>query len=138
MTIEIKVLNNSEIIHNKEILSTFYVDKYYKGYEKAILNSTYIIIALDDDKVVGALRIITDSFRFALFVDFVVEENARNHGVGTKLTQKAVEVCKDLYIDNIILYTDPTKGKEWLVDFYKKLGFIEHQGTLMQYEIRKK
>jgi len=134
--IDIKVFHDSEIGDNKDILFDFFLSKYPSGYEKAVLNSNYIIAAIINGKVIGALRIITDEWRFALIVDFVVEEDMRGQGIGGRIIKTAIDACRDTGIvdANIRLFADPTPGKEWLVGFYERVGFIKHTATAMSYK----
>ena len=131
---EIQVFSGNDIEASKDIIYAFYLPKYYPEYTKAILNSGYVVVAVSNKQVVGALRIITDNDRFAFIVDFVVDEGVQKQGVGTKIMDKAVEVCEKELVEFTGLFVERVEGLEWLVEFYEKLGFKTQDGFYMEYQ----
>lgn len=131
---KIKVVSNTDLLKYADALSDFYFRIYKIRYKKPVLNSTYIVFVEVDNKIVGALRIITDKSRYALIVNFQIEEKMQNNGIGTKVINKAVAVCQKNGVKNIRLFADPTPEKRWVVDFYKKLGFDIYGAIPMEYK----
>jgi ribosomal protein S18 acetylase RimI-like enzyme len=131
----IKVLTGSEIKIYEDTLSDFYFSKYNISYKKAVSNSDYVVIATVKDKIVGALRIITDKTRYALIVNVAIDEHFQNMGIGTRIMNQALEVCLNESIENIRLFANPTKEKTWIVNFYKRLGFKKYGAIPMEYRI---
>ena len=89
--------------------------------EKAINNSSYTIIAVDDNQTVGMGRLIGDGMYY-IIADIVVCPAYQNKGIGTNITKMLIE-----YVENetptggrssIQLIAE--KGKE---SFYEKMGF---------------
>jgi len=116
-----------------ETIVEFYQPKYKKPFnENTVMNSAIICLAFDNDKVVGAVRAISDLSRHALIVDLIVEEESRKQGIGSKLLGNIVKELKSINVANISLATDPKYP--WLVDFYKKNGFKPVEGgTYLEY-----
>lgn len=121
------------------MLKDFYIPLYDmytpENYEKAILSSEYVSIALESNKVVGALRVISDNVRFALLVDFVVDENRQREGIGSNIMKETIKFLKEKRIHSITLNTDPKH--EWLEGFYSEFGFVESNGVYMIYNWQK-
>jgi ribosomal protein S18 acetylase RimI-like enzyme len=86
-----------------------------KGFMKPWLNSTLVVSAWDGDKLVGAVRVLSDTIFRSIIYDLLVSPEYQGHGIGKELVNR----CKSHY-----------PGSEWLVGcdrknigFYKKLGF---------------
>ncbi|MCX6808168.1 MAG: GNAT family N-acetyltransferase [Candidatus Berkelbacteria bacterium] len=100
----------------------FYRPRYETSFTKdTVLNSTIICLAFDGDKVVGAVRTISDLSRHGLIVDLIVEKAYRQKHIGTNLLQLTVVELKKHNVKNIGLGTEP--GVPRLVKFYQKNGF---------------
>lgn len=90
-------------------------DEMKTGFMQPWLNSTLVISAWDGDRLVGVVRVLSDTiFRFVIY-DLLVNPEYQGKGIGSELVNK----CKSHY-----------PGSEWLVGcdrkdvaFYKKLGF---------------
>ena len=108
---------------------TFYQTKYEIGYSDTTLeNSAIIVTAKDGDKIVGAVRAISDMSRHSMVVDLIVDEKYRRQGIGTRLMEIIVEELKNKTERSIGLVTDPKLP--WLEDFYKRIGFAELEGGI--------
>jgi ribosomal protein S18 acetylase RimI-like enzyme len=86
-----------------------------KGFMQAWLNSTLVVSAWDDERLVGAVRVLSDSIFRSIIYDLLVDPEYQGQGIGSEL----VRHCFAQYLDS-----------EWLVGldkknigFYKKLGF---------------
>ena len=105
-----------------EDIVDFYKPKYKKTFnEDTVLNSTIICLAIIDDKIVGAVRALSDLSRFGTIIDLVVENNFRNNGIGTTLTNNITKELLKHNVATISLTTEPESP--WLVHFYERNGF---------------
>jgi predicted N-acetyltransferase YhbS len=82
-------------------------------------NADIIVIATENEKIIGVARSITD-FNYCCYLsDLAVDEKYQKHGIGQRLidmTQKQLnEKCK------IILLSAPSA-----TEYYPKVGFIQH------------
>lgn len=85
------------------------------GFMQPWLNSTLVVSAWDGDKLVGAVRVLSDTIFRSVIYDLLVAPEYQMKGIGSDLVNR----CKSHY-----------PGSEWLVgcdrkniEFYKKLGF---------------
>lgn len=107
--------------------------------QKALANSLYTVIAVQDSQTVGMGRLIGDGVYYTI-VDIVVQPSAQKQGIGNKIINMIIEyVDKETPIggrSSIQLIAE--KGKE---TFYEKIGFklIPHEfcGSGMRKVIRK-
>ena len=82
-------------------------------------NADIIVIATENEKIIGVARSITD-FNYCCYLsDLAVDEKYQKHGIGQRLidmTQKQLnEKCK------IILLSAPSA-----TEYYPKVGFTQH------------
>lgn len=135
MKAEIKILLWDEKNIYKEKIVDFY-DKENKRREKYRIwvdNSSFIILAFLDWKIVGCLRVLSDFFMTALITDLFVDEKFRNNWIWSSLISETIKFCKEKNIKNIDLVADPSD--KWLVNFYSKLWFSDNKNlwTFMSY-----
>jgi len=106
---------------SKQILD-FYKPKYKSPFTKTTIdNSTIICLAIDENKIIGAIRTISDLTRHAEIVDLIVDKDYRKQKIGTKLVQLIVNRLIKYGVKNIGLTTEP--HEDWLIGFYQKIGF---------------
>lgn len=86
-----------------------------KGFMRPWIHSTLVVSAWDGDKLVGAVRVLSDTIFRSVIYDLLVAPEYQRQGIGKEL----VDRCKSHY-----------PCSEWLVgcdrkniEFYKKLGF---------------
>lgn len=91
----------------------------------AALSKTQNITAYDGDKLVGCLRILSDSYFFGTITELLVLPDYQKQGIGSKLLQLARENAPSL------LYFGAQPGLE---SFYEKNGC---QKSLQSYIIKK-
>lgn len=119
-----------------EEIVDFYVPKYKKVFNKdTVLNSTIVCLALSNDKIIGAVRALSDLSRLAVIADLMVEEEYQKMGIGKSLLTNIVEELLKYEVATISLTTEP--DSPWLIDFYNKQGFnpIENSKHLV-YKIK--
>ena len=107
--------------------------------QKAINNSLYTVIAVDNNQTIGMGRLIGDGMYF-MKADVVVQPDYQKQGIGNKIVSMIIE-----YVDKITpvggrssIQLIAEKGKE---SFYEKMGFkmIPHEfcGSCMRKIIHK-
>mgnify|MGYP001018571342 FL=1 len=79
------------------------------------INSTLVISAWDNERLVGAVRVLSDKFIRSVIYDLVIDPEYKNMGIGKELVRRCIE-----HFPNT----------EWLVQtenhikgFYEKIGF---------------
>lgn len=86
--------------------------------EQALSHSLAIYVALDDDTVVGLIRLIGDGFSSVFVQDLIVLPSYQCQGIGSALMKEALEAYKDAY--QVQLVTEQT---EKTLGFYRSMGF---------------
>nr|WP_315024974.1 GNAT family N-acetyltransferase [uncultured Aminipila sp.] len=95
---------------------------------KALMNSSTVLTAWDDEKLVGLVRILDDSEMVA-FMHYVLVSPAY-HGQG--IAGKMIEIIKEKYKDYLYIEIMPEESKN--AAFYEKFGFkILPDGVAMQF-----
>lgn len=123
--ITIKSLSEKERrMYQKELLKLYDPEnKRVKEYKISFRESSFAIIALCDEQIVGAVRIISDMFMCACIIDLLVDPAFRWKWIGRKIMEKTISVCTKKNIKNIELIADPNTS--WLPGFYEQFWF-EH------------
>lgn len=85
-------------------------------------NSKYIVAKTETDEIIGfiGIKIILDE---AEFMNIVVHKDYRNKGIGSKLLEKILYICKKLKIKRILL--EVNEKNETAIKLYEKYNFIK-------------
>ena len=90
-------------------------DDWLKNFNRPFINSTIVISAWDNERLVGTVRAISDNFRRSVIYDMVVDPEYQNKGIGKELIKRCME---------------HNSKSQWLLEtnnknigFYEKLGF---------------
>ena len=90
-------------------------DMIRKGYGVPWVNSTLVISAWDGDRLVGAVRVLSDTMFRSIIYDLMVLPEYKNRGIGKEMVRLCIE-----HFPN----------SEWLVQttkeisgYYEKIGF---------------
>jgi len=90
-------------------------DMIKKGYGVPWVNSTLVISAWDGDRLVGAVRVMSDTMFRSIIYDLMVLPEYQNKGIGKELVERCIEHYPN---------------SEWLVQttkeisgYYEKIGF---------------
>ena len=86
--------------------------------EQALSHSLAIYVALDDDTVVGLIRLVGDGFSSVFVQDLIVLPSYQRQGIGSSLMKEALKDYKDAY--QVQLVTEET---ERTLEFYRFMGF---------------
>ncbi len=89
-----------------------------KSLEEAFKNSTYVLIAIEGDKVVGLSRSISDNVSIHYLQDILVSPSFQKKGVGRKLLSKVLE-----HFENVRTHMILTDDEEKQLRFYESLGY---------------
>jgi ribosomal protein S18 acetylase RimI-like enzyme len=85
-----------------------------KSFNVPFINSTIVISAWVEDKLVGCVRVLSDRIFRSIIYDLAVMPEFQNQGIGKELVRR----CREYFPDS-----------EWLVEtktaagFYEKIGF---------------
>jgi len=86
-----------------------------KNYNLPFINSTLVISAWDNDRLIGAVRVLSDKMFRSIIYDLLVLPEFQNKGIGKELIKRCIE-----HFPN----------SEWLVQttekisgYYEKFGF---------------
>lgn len=103
-----------------------YSDAGWKAYTKdldklqrAFENSSLVVSAWSDDKLVGVIRVISDNITIVYIQDILVLKAFRRCGIATKLLNIVLEKYKN--VRQKVLLTDNTTI---LKEFYEANGFV--------------
>jgi len=79
------------------------------------INSTLVISAWENDRLVGAVRVLSDKIIRSIIYDLVIDPEFQNKGIGKELVKRCIEHFP---------------SSEWLVQttdkifgYYEKIGF---------------
>ncbi len=112
-----------------EMLSGFFVGwpnpPSAKTHLKILNQSTFIVLAISDNRLVGFITAISDGVLAAYIPLLEVLPNYQNRGIGKELVLRMTKKLKKIYM------VDLTVDLE-LQEFYKKLGFSESAGMIIR------
>jgi len=83
------------------------------GFIKPWLNSTLVISVWDGDKLVGAVRVLSDTMFRSVIYDLLVAPEYQKQGIGRELLKRCIEHYPN---------------SEWLAQTTNKAGFYEKNG----------
>ena len=100
-----------------------YPDRLYK----ALMNSSNVFTAWDDDRLVGLVRVLDDKEMVAYVHYVLVHPDYQGRGIASELIKRVKEEYKDYFYIEVM----PEESKN--AAFYKKHGFkIMEDGVAMQ------
>ena len=91
--------------------------------EKALNNSLYTVMAVENGKTIGMGRIVGDGAVICYIQDFVVRPEYQGTGIGRKMMERLIAHVEELRMDQseMMLCLMCAKGRE---QFYEKFGVI--------------
>ena len=97
---------------------------------KVMLENSYLALGfIDDGKLIGFCRAISDGVYKAFLFDVIVKDEYQNEGIGSLIIESVLNHKKLIDVKHIELYCP-----EKITPFYKKLGFETRTSLLMRYE----
>jgi ribosomal protein S18 acetylase RimI-like enzyme len=87
-----------------------------------IENADIIVVAIDDEKIVGVARAVTDYNYCCYLSDLAVDKKYQKQGIGKQLISKVQEQLNDKC--KIILLSAPDA-----TEYYPKIGFTQHNSA---------
>ena len=97
----------------------------FENFNKPFINSTLVVSAWENKRLVGAVRVISDKIIRSVIYDLVIDPEFQNRGIGKELVRRCMKRFPE---------------SEWLVGcdkknngFYMKLGFqdISESGNFL-------
>lgn len=91
--------------------------------EKALNNSLYTVMAVENGKTIGMGRIVGDGAVICYIQDFVVRPEYQGTSIGRKMMERLIAHVEELRMEQseMMLCLMCAKGRE---QFYEKFGFI--------------
>lgn len=94
-----------------------------KNFNKPFINSTLVVSAWENERLVGAVRVLSDKIIRSIIYDLIVDPEYQNRGIGKELVKRCLKSFPD---------------SEWLVctthdktGYYVKLGFQVDNGCFL-------
>ncbi len=94
-------------------------DAMLENFNKPFINSTIVVSAWDEDKLVGCVRALSDTMFRSVIYDLAVLPEYQGRGIGSSLVKKCIEFYPN---SEWSLETIPER-----VSFYEGLGFEINQ-----------
>lgn len=79
------------------------------------VNSTLVIFAWDNERLIGAVRVLSDGIIRSVLYDLVVDPEYRNRGIGREFAKR----CREHFPDTEWL----VQTEEHISAYYERLGF---------------
>jgi len=89
--------------------------EFLEHFNKPFINSTLVISAWDNGRLVGAVRVLSDKIIRSIIYDLIISPEYQNKGIGKELVKRCIEHFPD---SEWLAQTTPDKIK-----YYEKLGF---------------
>lgn len=105
----------SDGLENEEILDKFNIP---------FKNSTLVISAWEDNKLLGVVRVLSDKTVRSVIYDLVVDPDFRGKGIGRELIKR----CIQHYPNSEWL----VQTEEGITGFYEKLGFDRYKNSVLR------
>ena len=97
---------------------------------EAFRNSYKVVTAWEDQKLIGAGRVISDGVIYASIYDLAVLPSYQGHGIGKEIMGSLLKGNEKLF-----MYLTSTFGHE---GFYEKIGFKKHKTAYAKYPFESK
>lgn len=94
-----------------------------KHFNIPFINSTLVISAWDNERLIGTVRVLSDKFIRSVIYDLVIDPEYKNNGIGKELIRRCIEHYPNT---------------EWLVQtenhisgYYEKIGFKVYNDVVL-------
>jgi len=85
------------------------------------INSTLVISAWDNERLVGAVRVLSDQFGRSVIYDLLVDPDYQKKGIGKELVRRCIA-----HFPNSGWLLETTEEN---IGFYEKVGFKQNKGV---------
>lgn len=85
--------------------------------KNAYANSLKILGAYENEKLLGIIRVVGDSYSIVFIQDILVLPEYQRHGIGTALLKKILDIYQNVYQKSLL-----TDNTEKTIRFYKSVG----------------
>lgn len=85
--------------------------------KKALENTTFTLLAMQDERVIGLLRAVGDGSSIVFIQDILVLPEFQRKGIGSNLLTRTLDYFKDVYQIHLL-----TGNEEKTVKFYESIG----------------
>ena len=92
---------------------------------KILKQSSHLVLAIADDKVIGFINAISDGVLSAYIPLLEVLPKYKNKGIGSELVKRMKDKLKNFYMIDLSCDKD-------VQSFYRKLGFTESSGMMIR------
>ena len=96
----------------------------FKNFNIPFIHSTLVFSAWNEDKMVGCVRVLSDTMFRSIIYDLAVLPEYQNQGIGSELINKCIETYPN---SEWSLETIPER-----VSFYEKLGFEINKSPVLK------
>lgn len=126
MTLEIRKAKLSEVNEIKQLVDSVEEmdvtrDTFGDGYYERLIRSGILLVAIDQEKVVGVcFGTINSKEKWADLLGLIVEIAYRKQGVGSTLVQEFEKIAKQKKVKEINLYADRLQ-----IGLFNKLGYTQ-------------
>ena len=94
-----------------------------KSFNAPFINSTLVVSAWENDRLVGTVRVLSDTIIRSVIYDLVIDPEYRNRGIGKELVKRCIKRFPN---------------SEWLVQtekqiagYYEKIGFTVYRDVVL-------
>ena len=94
-----------------------------KLFNAPFINSTFVVSAWENERLVGTVRVLSDTIIRSVIYDLVVDPEYRNRGIGKELVKRCIKRFPN---------------SEWLVQtekhiagYYEKIGFTVYRDVVL-------
>ena len=131
---DIKIINNKKKFNEQELQDLFASCNWESSKQpellvKAFLNSSNVVCAYRNEKLVGIIRSMDDGIWSSNIDCLLVHKDCQGQGIGTQLIQTLLKNLSKIKYINVC----PDQRKS--ISFYKKFGFKKIQGCYLQRSI---
>lgn len=128
---QIKIIDNKKHFKEKELQELFASCGWESSNQpellvKAFFNSSNVVCAYNNEKLVGIARSMDDGFWSSNIDCLLVHKDYQGQGIGTKIINTLIRKLSKVKYINVC----PDKKKN--VNFYKRLGFKKIKGCYLQ------
>ncbi len=92
---------------------------------KALSNSLFFVSALDNEQLVGMLRVVGDGSMYFYIQDVVVDPSYQKRGIAREMMNRVMDYLNNETSENSFIGLMAAEGAK---EFYKPFGFVE-RGT---------